>query len=145
MRERGFTDMPRCIPVPLGFSRQSARTNLRPIFSFDDQMTVEERRLRLEEYVEQNDHFSSRRVSYDPEYIDVPECECLDAHRMEAVWVTADKSRRERSILYVHGGGYSIGSIKTHNFLAARLPSPVVFGSCCSTTAWRQKTNSPRG
>jgi acetyl esterase/lipase len=47
--------------------------------------------------------------------------EPVDAGGLPAEWVTAPGARRENVILYLHGGGYVIGSIKTHRELAARL------------------------
>lgn len=47
--------------------------------------------------------------------------EPVDAGGLPAEWVTAPGVRRENVILYLHGGGYVIGSIKTHRELAARL------------------------
>ena len=47
--------------------------------------------------------------------------EPVDAGGLPAEWVTAPGARRENVILYLHGGGYVMGSIKTHRELAARL------------------------
>jgi epsilon-lactone hydrolase len=47
--------------------------------------------------------------------------EPVDAGGLLAEWVTAPGARRQNVILYLHGGGYVIGSIKTHRELAARL------------------------
>jgi monoterpene epsilon-lactone hydrolase len=47
--------------------------------------------------------------------------EPVDAGGLPAEWVTALGARRENVILYLHGGGYVMGSIKTHRELAARL------------------------
>ena len=47
--------------------------------------------------------------------------EPVDAGGLLAEWVTAPGACRENVILYLHGGGYVIGSIKTHRELAARL------------------------
>lgn len=40
---------------------------------------------------------------------------------MKAEWLTAPGADPSRAILYLHGGGYVIGSIETHRALAARL------------------------
>jgi acetyl esterase/lipase len=36
-------------------------------------------------------------------------------------WVAAPESRPDRAILYLHGGGYVIGSLNTHRELASRI------------------------
>jgi epsilon-lactone hydrolase len=36
-------------------------------------------------------------------------------------WIVADGAREDRVLLYLHGGGYCIGSINTHRALVARL------------------------
>jgi len=38
-----------------------------------------------------------------------------------AEWVAADGARSDRAVLYLHGGGYCIGSIRTHRQLATDL------------------------
>jgi acetyl esterase/lipase len=47
--------------------------------------------------------------------------ETVDAGGVPAEWVIAHGVERERVILYVHGGGYVIGSLNTHRPLVARL------------------------
>jgi len=47
--------------------------------------------------------------------------ESTDAGGMPAEWVAAPAATAERIILYLHGGGYVVGSINTHRDLAARL------------------------
>jgi acetyl esterase/lipase len=54
----------------------------------------------------------------------VPEdvtCEPVDAGGVPAEWVTAPGARTDAVILYLHGGGYAIGSIATHRMLAANI------------------------
>jgi epsilon-lactone hydrolase len=48
-------------------------------------------------------------------------CEEALAGGVRAEWVTAPGADASRAILYLHGGGYVIGSIRTHRGLAARL------------------------
>jgi len=48
-------------------------------------------------------------------------CETVDAAGVPAAWVVAPGVARERVLLYLHGGGYVIGSITTHRDLAGRL------------------------
>jgi acetyl esterase/lipase len=45
-------------------------------------------------------------------------CEKVDAGGVPAEWVAAPGHDPERAILYLHGGGYAIGSIDTHRRLA---------------------------
>ena len=47
--------------------------------------------------------------------------ETVDAGGVLAEWVIAEGVDPERVILYVHGGGYVIGSLNTHRPLVARL------------------------
>ena len=54
----------------------------------------------------------------------VPEdvkCEPVSANGVKAEWVTAPGAAKDRAILYLHGGGYVIGSINTHRALAASI------------------------
>jgi epsilon-lactone hydrolase len=48
-------------------------------------------------------------------------CEPLSAGGVKAEWVSAPEADPGRRILYLHGGGFVIGSINTHRALAARL------------------------
>lgn len=45
-------------------------------------------------------------------------CEKIDAGGVAAEWVKAPGCTPERAVLYLHGGGYAIGSINTHRRLA---------------------------
>jgi monoterpene epsilon-lactone hydrolase len=45
-------------------------------------------------------------------------CERVDAGGVSAEWVAAPGYDPERAVLYLHGGGYAIGSINTHRRLA---------------------------
>ena len=45
-------------------------------------------------------------------------CEKVDAGGVPAEWVAAPGCDPERAVLYLHGGGYVIGSINTHRRLA---------------------------
>jgi acetyl esterase/lipase len=47
--------------------------------------------------------------------------EAVDAGGVPAEWIRAPAARENRVILYLHGGGYVIGSIQTHRELASRL------------------------
>ena len=48
-------------------------------------------------------------------------CASVEAGGVPAEWVAASGAADDRVILYVHGGGYVMGSIATHRELAARL------------------------
>ena len=47
--------------------------------------------------------------------------EVVSAGGVKAEWVSAPDEDAGRAVLYLHGGGYVIGSINTHRSLAARL------------------------
>lgn len=47
--------------------------------------------------------------------------ERVDAGGVPAEWVSVPQSRAERVILYLHGGGYVIGSPNSHRELASRI------------------------
>jgi epsilon-lactone hydrolase len=47
--------------------------------------------------------------------------EPVDAGGIPAEWVTAPDARTDAAILYLHGGGYAIGSIATHRLIAANI------------------------
>jgi acetyl esterase/lipase len=49
------------------------------------------------------------------------EREVVSAGGVKAEWVRAPNADAGRAVLYLHGGGYVIGSIDTHRSLAARL------------------------
>jgi len=48
-------------------------------------------------------------------------CEPVDAGGVPAEWITTPGAVEERVIYYLHGGGYVIGSIKTHREMMSRL------------------------
>ena len=48
-------------------------------------------------------------------------CEPVDAGGVPAEWIAAPGAVKERVILYLHGGGYVIGSINTHRAMIARI------------------------
>jgi monoterpene epsilon-lactone hydrolase len=45
-------------------------------------------------------------------------CETVDAGGVPAEWVMAPGSDTDRAVLFLHGGGYAIGSLNTHRRLA---------------------------
>jgi len=48
-------------------------------------------------------------------------CECVDAHGVPAEWISAPGVLPERMVLYLHGGGYVLGSIGTHRALISGI------------------------
>ena len=47
--------------------------------------------------------------------------EPVDAGGVPAEWVAAPDARTDAALLYLHGGGYAIGSIATHRMIAANI------------------------
>lgn len=47
--------------------------------------------------------------------------EPIDAGGVPGEWVTAPGARTDAALLYLHGGGYAIGSIATHRMMAANI------------------------
>ena len=59
------------------------------------------------------------------------ECETADANGVPVEWIRTAASSSDRVIFYLHGGGYAIGSIRTHRFLMqaiARAAEATVLG-----------------
>jgi monoterpene epsilon-lactone hydrolase len=48
-------------------------------------------------------------------------CERVEAGGVDAEWVCAPNAARDRFVLYLHGGGYVIGSVNTHRDMIARI------------------------
>jgi monoterpene epsilon-lactone hydrolase len=48
-------------------------------------------------------------------------CDPVNANGVKAEWITANNAAPDRVIMYLHGGGYVMGSIDTHRELVARL------------------------
>jgi len=48
-------------------------------------------------------------------------CEPVSANGVKAEWITAKNAAADRVVMYLHGGGYVMGSIDTHRELMARL------------------------
>jgi monoterpene epsilon-lactone hydrolase len=51
----------------------------------------------------------------------VPRAVPVSANGVSAAWIGAEGLRRDRAILYFHGGGFQMGSIETHRTLAAAI------------------------
>ena len=75
----------------------------------DRTATVEERRKNLEKMA------SLVRLPRDIRF------EPLKVGNIPAEWIFTPVSVEDRIILYLHGGGYAIGSIKTHREMASRI------------------------
>jgi acetyl esterase/lipase len=48
-------------------------------------------------------------------------CEPIDVAGIPAEWISAPEAKNENVILYLHGGGYILGSITSHRELMARI------------------------
>jgi epsilon-lactone hydrolase len=48
-------------------------------------------------------------------------CEPVNAGGVSAEWISAPGAATDKAVLYLHGGGYVLGSIKTHRDLMGRL------------------------
>ena len=48
-------------------------------------------------------------------------CEPIDVAGISAEWISAPEAKNENVILYLHGGGYILGSITSHRELMARI------------------------
>src|SRR5271156_2615110 len=48
-------------------------------------------------------------------------CEKVNAGGVDAEWIAAPGANADRVILYLHGGGYVIGSINTHRAMVSRI------------------------
>ncbi|HEY33676.1 MAG TPA: alpha/beta hydrolase [Dehalococcoidia bacterium] len=53
------------------------------------------------------------------------QCQPVDAGGVPAEWVSTPGVVEERVVCYLHGGGYSIGSIRTHREMVSRLSRAV--------------------
>ena len=47
--------------------------------------------------------------------------EAVDADGVKAEWISAPEARSDRAILYLHGGGYVLGSIHSHRDVCERF------------------------
>jgi len=67
--------------------------------------------------------------------------EAVDAGGVPGVWFTPPGTREGRAILYLHGGGYVLGSVATHRSLIARMAS--VSGVRCLGLDYRLAPEHP--
>ena len=75
----------------------------------DKELTIEERRNNME-----------AMVALFPLASDI-QCQPVDADGVSAEWVTAPEATDNRVILYLHGGGYVMGSIRTHREMVSHI------------------------
>ena len=68
------------------------------------------------------------------------ETEAVSVANRDAEWVRAPGSQAERAILYLHGGGYVVGSINTHRSLAGEISRCAKPRCCWLITVWHPKT-----
>lgn len=50
-------------------------------------------------------------------------CEAVSANGVEAEWIVPPDAPRDKAILYLHGGGFRLGSVASHRELIARIAS----------------------
>jgi monoterpene epsilon-lactone hydrolase len=48
-------------------------------------------------------------------------CQPVDAGGVPAEWITTPEAANERVIYYLHGGGYTLGSVNTHREMISRI------------------------
>jgi acetyl esterase/lipase len=48
-------------------------------------------------------------------------CEAVSANGVEAEWIIPPEAPRDKAILYLHGGGFRLGSVASHRDLIARI------------------------
>ena len=58
------------------------------------------------------------------------EYEHSDAGGVRALWVTPEEAAPGRVLLYLHGGGYSSGSVETHKRLVAHIATAIGCRAC---------------
>ena len=66
----------------------------------------------------------------------------VKAPQRPAEWLAPPASRPDTVVLYFHGGGYVIGSPRSHRHWPPRSLARPARGRCCSTTGWRPSTRS---
>lgn len=87
---------------------ESVKQRIRAVFgSWSEDTSVEQKRKDWEEL------FAASGVS--------AKTERVQAGGVDAEWITAPGARADRVLLYFHGGGYALGSVKSHWELIARL------------------------
>ena len=67
--------------------------------------------------------------------------EPIEVNGVPAEWVSAPGAAADRAVLYLHGGGYVIGSIRTHRELAGRISA--ASGARCLVIDYRLGPENP--
>ena len=68
-----------------------------------------------------DDRLSYERIMSSLPMDDDIETERVDVNGVPAEWISAPESRDNRVILYLHGGGYLFGSVRTHRVMLAHM------------------------
>ncbi len=113
---------------PLVRARRRALGPLRPSWSeeFETIATV----LRLTSSLSTRLPLSMQRRAVDSPRPDTPivketRITAVDAGGVPGAWFERPESRVDRAVVYLHGGGYSVGSIRSHRDLISRLCAAV--------------------
>jgi monoterpene epsilon-lactone hydrolase len=69
------------------------------------------------------------------------ELDPVDANGVSCEWTSGTGARDDRALLYLHGGGYVIGSVRTHRGLVSRLSSAA--GIRCLSVDYRLAPEHP--
>ena len=70
--------------------------------------------------------FEERRSNFEEEVAQLPvaekvSCEPLSVDGIPAEWIIPEGAPEQRVLLYLHGGGYCIGSISTHRGMVSHI------------------------
>ena len=68
-----------------------------------------------------DDRLSYERIMSSLPLDDDIETERVGANGVPAEWITAPESQAGRVIMYLHGGGYLFGSVRTHRVMLAHM------------------------
>ena len=99
-------------------------------------------RPRSDDYRQRRKDFDARGLAYGLA-ADV-EVEPVTANGVRAEWTSTPGDARDAALLYVHGGGYVIGSLDSHRHLVAEAGRAADAGRWRSITGWRPSTRSRR-
>ncbi len=88
---------------------QQLQTVIQMLRSAPTPETIEERRAAME---------TLAQLAPIPEDV---RCQPVDVDSVPGEWIAAPNADDEQVVLYLHGGGYSLGSIKTHRELISRI------------------------
>ena len=96
-----------------------------------------------------SDDYRQRRKDMDAAFSQYPVArdvtvEPVTANGVRAEWTSTPQDDRDAALLYVHGGGYVIGSLDSHRHLVSEAGRAAKPGHWRSITAWRRNIRSPR-